>query len=408
LPPWIDSELSAALRELIRRGESQTVEFKAKLPGQVRDLGKEIAAFATSNAGTILIGVDDTGVAIGLGEEMEDQENRATLRSRIEGICAENVKPSITPGFRFGLVEGKVVLAIDVPKGPEPVYYAQNVPYVRHLTSTRPADPHEVVNIIRRADIGRSQSTTEDALAQFGQSPSAMTDSIAASGLKPGVVVSRFDDFSGKPRDVRLVGEQYVFLKIAPSTITRQWTSTEVRDAIAKAPLLIAPMLNSWQALEYSRNELGAAIWAKDKSDPGLTRAATHVFNDATVSSVDCVLIDGDRLKKRAKTDFAFIPVGALEKVLADAVPRFCRFVWEVLGESGALTASVGVEGVRGYRLGITTTFAGHIIQNGIYDSFQIRHASDNGRYRLLGFFQKVWDAAGLKRPNGFQAQELV
>ena len=64
---------------LIRRGESQTVEFKARLPDQVRDLGKEVAAFATSNAGTILIGVDDAGVAIGLGDEIEDQENRATL-----------------------------------------------------------------------------------------------------------------------------------------------------------------------------------------------------------------------------------------------------------------------------------------------------------------------------------------
>lgn len=375
------------------------MEFKVRLPDQVRDLGKEIAAFATSNAGTIVIGVDDTGVAIGLGDEMENQENRARLRSRIEGICAEHVKPPITPTFRFGLIEGQVVLAVDVPKGPEPVYYAGNVPYVRHLTSARPADPHEVTNLIRRAETNRPKSTIEDLLGVYGQGYLTMTDSIATSGLKPGIVVSCFDDVSGEARDVRLVGETYVFVKLAPVAITRQWTSTEVQDAIAAAPLLIAPMLNSWQTLDHGRNDFGAAIWAKDTSAPAFTRAATHVSNDATIWSVDCVLLDANRLKERAQTSIAFVPVGALEKMLRDAVPRFCRFAWEVLGLGGPLTASVGIEGVRRYRLGTNEGFAGHIIQNGIYESFQIRPSSGDWCGGLLSFLRRVWDAAGLKRP---------
>lgn len=297
------------------------------------------------------------------------------------------------------MVDGQVVLAIDVPKGPEPVYYAGNVPYVRHLTSARPAEPHEVANLIRRAETNPPNSTIEELLGLFGQSPSMMTDSIATGGLKPGVVVSRFDDISGEARDVRLVGETYVFVKLAPFAITRQWTSTEVRDAIAAAPLLIAPMLNSWQTLDHSRNDFGAAIWAKDTSALAFTRAATHVSNDATIWSVDCVLLDANRLKERAHTSIAFVPVGALEKVLTDALPRFCRFAWEVLGVGGPLSASVGIEGVRGYRLGTDEGFAGHIIQNGSYESFQIRTSSGDWGGGLLSFLRRVWDAAGLKRP---------
>ena len=48
------------------RRESQELEYKSEFPSNTRDLGKEIAAFASSNTGTILIGVDDAGELIGL------------------------------------------------------------------------------------------------------------------------------------------------------------------------------------------------------------------------------------------------------------------------------------------------------------------------------------------------------
>lgn len=114
------------------------------MPSQIRDLGKEIAAFATSNAGVILIGVSDAGEIIG-APELATQAGRAEMRSRVEGIVANSVKPSTTPRLDFAEVGGVIVAAIFVEHGPAPVYYAGGIPYLRQLTSARPATPDEVI-----------------------------------------------------------------------------------------------------------------------------------------------------------------------------------------------------------------------------------------------------------------------
>ncbi len=120
-----------------------------EFPSQARELGKEIAAFSTSGGGRIILGVTDEGDLSGLNGLVSPQE-RDTMLRRVEGICHGPVKPSVTPVVRYGLEEGKTLVIIDVPAGVEPVYYCNNVPYIRHLTQSRPAEPHEVVELIRQ------------------------------------------------------------------------------------------------------------------------------------------------------------------------------------------------------------------------------------------------------------------
>ena len=43
--------------ELIEKGEGQYIEFKRN----TKNIGKDIAAFANTNDGTVLVGVDDSG-----------------------------------------------------------------------------------------------------------------------------------------------------------------------------------------------------------------------------------------------------------------------------------------------------------------------------------------------------------
>lgn len=117
-------------------------------PSNVRELAKEIAAFATSNQGTILIGVSDSGDLVGVNDA-DTLERRNQLLARLHGICRGTVKPAITPTAKFAVEDGETVLVILVPKGHQPVYYSHNVPYVRHITESRPAEPHEVVQFIR-------------------------------------------------------------------------------------------------------------------------------------------------------------------------------------------------------------------------------------------------------------------
>lgn len=144
---WIDSALSSELPVLRDRGEGQHLEFMVQYPTNGHELSKEIAAFASSNAGMILIGVDDDGSLVGL-DEIETAKKRDTLCRRIEGLCTASVKPSITPVVNFVQEDGKVVLVIRVPRGLQPIYYSRNTPYVRHLSQSRPAEPHEVIERI--------------------------------------------------------------------------------------------------------------------------------------------------------------------------------------------------------------------------------------------------------------------
>lgn len=147
LPSWCDLELSRSLAVIRDRGEGQEIEFKVEFPQSGRDLAKEIAAFASSGGGMIIIGVSDRCELVGISGA-ETQSGRDELLERVAGLCRGAVKPAITPAVSFAVEGGKVVMAIAVPSGSEPVYYASDIPYIRHLTSSRPAEPHEVIRLV--------------------------------------------------------------------------------------------------------------------------------------------------------------------------------------------------------------------------------------------------------------------
>lgn len=148
LPDWADAQLSRELPVLRARGEGQDIEYMEAFPQNTRELAKEIAAFATSNSGTILIGVSDNGDLAGISDT-DTAKGRDALLQRTGGICRGTVKPSITPVAKFAVESGRTVLVLVIPKGGQPVYYASGVPHLRHLTESRPADPHEVIELVR-------------------------------------------------------------------------------------------------------------------------------------------------------------------------------------------------------------------------------------------------------------------
>jgi|AntAceMinimDraft_10_1070366.scaffolds.fasta_scaffold07609_4 AraC-like DNA-binding protein len=148
IPDWADPQLSQDLPVLRSRGENQDLEYMESFPQNVRELGKEIAAFASSNQGTILIGVSNDGDIVGL-EKARSIEGRDELLHRIEGICRGTIKPSITPTVKFAVEDDSPVLILLIPKGSQPIYYSNHVPYIRHITESRPAEPHEVIDLMK-------------------------------------------------------------------------------------------------------------------------------------------------------------------------------------------------------------------------------------------------------------------
>lgn len=161
LPDWADEQFSKELSVLRARGEGQHLEYMESFPQQARELAKEIAAFATSNQGIILLGVSDSGDLVGLADA-KTPEGRDSFMRRIEGICRGTVKPAITPKVSYAVEANEIVLVILVPKGSQPVYYSENRPCVRHLSESRQAEPHEVIELVRKWVLSNATASTEE------------------------------------------------------------------------------------------------------------------------------------------------------------------------------------------------------------------------------------------------------
>ena len=91
------------------------------------------------------MGVDDNGEITGVNEEKLISFDR--FQQRIAGITTEAIKPSISVKLDRYQVGNKTIIQINVPKGPEPAYYVDNIPFIRVLTTSRPATPLDVKNL---------------------------------------------------------------------------------------------------------------------------------------------------------------------------------------------------------------------------------------------------------------------
>ena len=102
--------------EMIRRGESEKLEFKESL--SLRDeIGKAISAFSNTNGGVILVGVTDVGSVIGVDIGSNTIENEA-------GYIKRHTDPPIFPFIKVLEADGKNIVAIEVEESSDkPVFF---------------------------------------------------------------------------------------------------------------------------------------------------------------------------------------------------------------------------------------------------------------------------------------------
>ena len=91
-PNGPDAALSKELPALRSQGEGQQLEFKEDFPAQGHDLAKEVAAFASSGGGRILLGVADDVRLVGL--TAPDAAARDAHVRRAQGIVS-SVRPTV-------------------------------------------------------------------------------------------------------------------------------------------------------------------------------------------------------------------------------------------------------------------------------------------------------------------------
>ena len=139
--------------ELIRRqlqgkfekdlqGESLQVEYKERIPDDASKLSREVAAFASTEGGRIYLGISDKGKIIGLN--VKDSNWFDELQQKISNTVSDNIAPIPRLSVGYYEIGNKKIVKIEVEKGPEPMYYWRNIPFVRQLSTSRPATPANV------------------------------------------------------------------------------------------------------------------------------------------------------------------------------------------------------------------------------------------------------------------------
>ncbi len=134
------------LLELIRNGESSSVEFKRDVV-EPRGLAEEVVAFANTYGGRVLLGVDDDGSVVGL--------TRDRLDEWVVNICRDKVRPELVPHY-------EVIRDVEPGRDVAVVYVAPSYTvhslwhnqhrywYIRAGTENREANEQELGRVLQR------------------------------------------------------------------------------------------------------------------------------------------------------------------------------------------------------------------------------------------------------------------
>jgi hypothetical protein len=119
--------------ELIRRGESKTLEFKSTLrwsltedkqddKGVTHAVLKTLAAFLNTEGGDLLIGVADDGAIVGIERDRLDSDDKFMrhLAQVVRNGLGDRAGTCIDP--KMQIVEGRTVCVVSCQRSPEPVF----------------------------------------------------------------------------------------------------------------------------------------------------------------------------------------------------------------------------------------------------------------------------------------------
>ncbi|TFH01575.1 MAG: ATP-binding protein, partial [Candidatus Thorarchaeota archaeon] len=125
IPNWIIRKYSVQnLESLLDMGESPKLEYKLKIPrGAPEEFLESVSAFANTEGGKILLGVDDNANVVGL------EKNQT---KRIEDLVSAHIEPEISVIITNVVIDEKKVTIVDIPEGSDKPYILKNRgPYKR-------------------------------------------------------------------------------------------------------------------------------------------------------------------------------------------------------------------------------------------------------------------------------------
>ena len=156
-------------------GESKNIEYKVTLPDKNEKYMKTIVAFANTQGGKLIIGVDDkTHQIVGVDDEVLFQ-----VMDGIANAVSDSCVPQIIPDIEPQTTDGKTVIVVTVEAGKNRPYYLkskgkENGTYIRVAGTSRQAFPEKIKELeMEGARISWDELTcvgfpvTEDAMKTF-------------------------------------------------------------------------------------------------------------------------------------------------------------------------------------------------------------------------------------------------
>ena len=139
------------LPDLLNSPEGKTLEFKRDA-SSLKPILKTLVAFANTAGGTLVIGREDNGSVVGVGNVLQEEE-------RLANAIADGIRPAMTPEIDICSHDGKSLLLVHVPHWRGPFYVkaegAEDGVYVRLGSTNRRAGP-ELLAELQRALSGLS------------------------------------------------------------------------------------------------------------------------------------------------------------------------------------------------------------------------------------------------------------
>lgn len=126
-------------------GESKNIEYKVTLPDKSEKYMKTIVAFANTQGGKLIVGIDDkTHQVVGVENDILFE-----LMDGIANAVSDSCVPQIIPDIEPQTVDGKTVIVVTVEAGKNRPYYLKskgkdNGTYIRVAGTSRQAFPEKI------------------------------------------------------------------------------------------------------------------------------------------------------------------------------------------------------------------------------------------------------------------------
>ncbi len=159
------------LKKLIAGGENQQLDFKYCISDS-RKIARTLSAFANSDGGKILIGVRDNGSIAGI----KSDEEYYMVDTAVQLFC----RPQITFSIKQHFADRKTVLEVDVPRGAQRPYQAQD-DNGKWLSWFRNNDQNLIANKVL-LQVWRKESKSGGVLVKFGKAENALMDHLKKNG----------------------------------------------------------------------------------------------------------------------------------------------------------------------------------------------------------------------------------